>query len=105
MAGLWRTLTFSLVFTLFHTFAASQSFENAAVVRTAELGGALVHFMTTYAVKALEKNAKTYTLAFTHGELKRTSWLEVKLKETGEILDVTNNGLDESWYVSGIHSS
>ncbi|KAJ7591060.1 Ribophorin I [Mycena floridula] len=73
----------------------SQSFENSAIVRTVELGGSLVHVTTTYAVKALSSNPKSYTIALSKNEVEKTSWLEVKVKGKQDMLVVTNNGLND----------
>ncbi|KAI9001442.1 oligosaccharyl transferase alpha subunit [Trametes punicea] len=78
----WRT-PFSLLLSIFILplcTSAANSFENTAIVRTVELGGALVHVTTTYAVKALEDGSSVYTLALGEQEHAHTSWLEAKLK-------------------------
>lgn len=59
---------------------AGPAFENSAVVRTVELGGTVVHVTTTYAVRALENNVKTYTIAVGANDWSKTSWSEVKIK-------------------------
>jgi len=71
---------------------AAAPFENTAIVRTVELGGSLVHVTTTYAVKALENDVRTYSLALTTDEMEKTSWLEVKLKGQSEVLGVSDGG-------------
>ncbi|KAF5369896.1 hypothetical protein D9758_001057 [Tetrapyrgos nigripes] len=72
--------------------ASSQSFENSAIVRTVDLGGALVHVTTTFAAKALESSAKAYTITLPDEEIYRTSWLEVKIKGQQQPLTVTYGG-------------
>jgi oligosaccharyltransferase complex subunit alpha (ribophorin I) len=74
--------------------AASNSFENTAIVRTADLGGSLVHVTTTYAIRALDNNAKQYTVSLGEKEAESTSWFEAKLKGQTEPLDVTRRLLD-----------
>jgi oligosaccharyltransferase complex subunit alpha (ribophorin I) len=96
----WRPWLSLLLLQVFPSFAAGPLFENTAIVRTTELGGSLVHVSTTYAIKALEQDAKIYTIALSEDEVKRSSWLEIKLKSTGAVLPVTNHGLDPDQYVS-----
>lgn len=72
--------------------SAANSFENTAIVRTVELGGALVHVTTTYAVKALEDGSSIYTLALGEQEHAHTSWLEAKLKGQSEVLPLEDFG-------------
>ncbi|KAI0774154.1 oligosaccharyl transferase alpha subunit [Fomes fomentarius] len=73
------------------TFAAN-TFENTAIVRTVELGGALVHVTTTYAVKALEDGSNVYTIALAETEHAHTSWLEAKVKGQSERLPLEDFG-------------
>ncbi|KAG6821283.1 hypothetical protein H0H93_002393 [Arthromyces matolae] len=58
----------------------SHSFENTAIVRAVELGGAVVHVTTTYAIKATQSNAKVYTIALGPEEKVKTSWIDVRVK-------------------------
>lgn len=90
----WRT-PFSFlvsVFILPLCTSAANSFENTAIVRTVELGGALVHVTTTYAVKALEDGSSVYTIALAEQEHAHTSWLEAKLKGESERLPLEDFG-------------
>lgn len=73
---------------------AEHSFENTAIVRTVELGGALVHVTTTYAIKALEDGSSIYTLAIPQNDHQKTSWLEVKIKGQSAILPLDIVGQD-----------
>ncbi|KAH6914915.1 oligosaccharyltransferase alpha subunit [Coprinopsis sp. MPI-PUGE-AT-0042] len=66
---------------------AGPAFENSAVVRTVELGGTVVHVTTTYAVRALENNVKTYTIAVGANDWAKTSWSEVKIKGQDKALE------------------
>lgn len=59
---------------------ALASFENTAIVRTVELGGALVHITTTYAVRALAPDAGTYTFSLSEEDAQRTSFVEARVK-------------------------
>ncbi|PFH52717.1 hypothetical protein AMATHDRAFT_139280 [Amanita thiersii Skay4041] len=70
---------------------STRSFENSAIVRTFELGGSLVHVTTTYAIKALESGAKTYTLALSSEERRKASWLEVKVKGQEDTLPIVEH--------------
>ncbi|KAI0832298.1 oligosaccharyl transferase alpha subunit [Trametes gibbosa] len=72
--------------------SAANSFENTAIVRTVELGGALVHVTTTYAAKALEDGSSVYTIALGEQEHAHTSWLEAKLRGQSEVLPLENFG-------------
>ncbi|KAI0638058.1 oligosaccharyl transferase alpha subunit [Trametes polyzona] len=94
MSRHWRTpLSLLLsVFVLPLCASAANSFENTAIVRTVELGGALVHVTTTYAVKALEDGSSVYTLALGEHEHAHTSWLEAKLKGQSEVLPLEDFG-------------
>ncbi|KAI9066772.1 oligosaccharyl transferase alpha subunit [Trametes sanguinea] len=90
----WRA-PLSLLFSFFVLplcTSAANSFENTAIVRTVELGGALVHVTTTYAVKALEDGSSVYTLALGEQEHARTSWLEAKLKGQSGLLPLGDFG-------------
>ncbi|RPD67302.1 oligosaccharyl transferase alpha subunit [Lentinus tigrinus ALCF2SS1-7] len=75
--------------------SAANSFENTAIVRTVELGGALVHVTTTYAVKALEDGSSVYTIALAEQEHAHTSWLEAKLKGESERLPLEDFGFHQ----------
>ncbi|KAI0327775.1 oligosaccharyl transferase alpha subunit [Cubamyces sp. BRFM 1775] len=90
----WRApLSFLIsVFVLPLCTSAANSFENTAIVRTVELGGALVHVTTTYAVKALEDGSSVYTLALGEQEHAHTSWLEAKLKGQSALLPLEDFG-------------
>lgn len=91
----WRVFICS-----FLPLVASQSFENSAIVRTVDLGGALVHVATTFAAKALQSDSKTYTIALSETEISKTSWLEVRIKGKDDMLPVTTRGLDEEQLVT-----
>ncbi|TFK87076.1 oligosaccharyl transferase alpha subunit [Polyporus arcularius HHB13444] len=90
----WRA-PFSFILSVFILplcTSAANSFENTAIVRTVELGGALVHVTTTYAVKALEDGSSVYTIALAEREQAHTSWLEAKLKGESERLPLEDFG-------------
>ncbi|KZT12566.1 oligosaccharyl transferase alpha subunit [Laetiporus sulphureus 93-53] len=80
--------------------SAENSFENTAIVRTVELGGSLVQVSTTYAVKALEDDARLYKLALGKREHERTSWLEARIKGQAATLPLEDAGYDPE---SGIY--
>lgn len=71
---------------------AEHSFENTAIVRTVELGGALVHVTTTYAVRAEEDGSKQYLIALSEHEQEKTNFLEVKIKGQSAVLPVESHG-------------
>ena len=74
-------------------------FENAAVVRTVELDGALTHVTTRYSVRALEDDASKYIFALGEDDGKLTSWIQAKVKG-GDELVLESNGLDSERYVA-----
>ncbi|KAG5652427.1 hypothetical protein H0H81_005023 [Sphagnurus paluster] len=92
----WRSFPFLLLSLLGTVLAAPPSFENTAIVRTVELGGAVVHVTTTYAIKATQPGAKVYTIAVGLEEKEKTSWLQVKVKGQQRELDVFHHPLDSS---------
>ena len=73
------------------------SFENTAVVRSVDLGGALVYTTTTYNVKALEDGSNVYVFAFTEKEQETTSWMEAKVKGHSVPLSLENHGLSHEY--------
>ena len=79
--------------------AKSPSFENAAVVRTVELDGALTHVTTRYSVRALEDGANKYIFALGEDDGKLTTWIQAKVKG-GDALVLESNGLDSERYVA-----
>ncbi|TFK43538.1 oligosaccharyl transferase alpha subunit [Crucibulum laeve] len=91
---IWSSLPFFLLLSVVSTLASSPSFENTAVVRTVELGGAVVHVTTTYAIKALEDGSNVYTIAFSPDERKKTSWLEAKIKGQQNALPIEERLFD-----------
>lgn len=97
MPNRWRSLPLLLLVN--SAFASSQSFENSAIVRSIELGGAAVHVTTTYAIKPLEAGLKSYSIALGREEKKKTGWLEVKSKGEVNALQITERPFDASKYV------
>jgi oligosaccharyltransferase complex subunit alpha (ribophorin I) len=95
LSALWRSLSLLLVAL---PLIYAQAFENTAIVRTVDLGGASVHVTTTYAVKALEPASK-YVLALPGDVADKTSFLEVKVKGTREPLYYEFKGIDPTRYV------
>jgi oligosaccharyltransferase complex subunit alpha (ribophorin I) len=96
MSKRWRNLLFLVLGLVAPSFAfASQSFENTAIVRTVELGGALVHVTTTYVVKALESGSSVYTVTLGQEQRQRTSWVEAKIKGQVKPLELEEFGYDE----------
>lgn len=68
--------------------AAEHSFENAAIVRTVDLAGSLIHLTTTYAIKALENGAQKYAIALGEKEAAVTSYIEAKIKGQNDLLNL-----------------
>ena len=96
MSKRWRSFPFIVLGLLVPSFAfANRSFENTAIVRTVELGGALVHVTTTYAVKALGSGSSVYTIAVGPEQWQRTSWVEAKIKGQTKALGLEDLGYDE----------
>ncbi|EAU84778.1 oligosaccharyltransferase alpha subunit [Coprinopsis cinerea okayama7 len=84
----WASVPLLLLLWSTSAVLAGPAFENTAIVRTVELGGSVVHVTTTYAVRALENNVKTYTVALGAGDRAKTSWLEAKIKGQDKPLDI-----------------
>jgi oligosaccharyltransferase complex subunit alpha (ribophorin I) len=97
---LWHTFPLLFLCLLAPSFASlSTSFENTAIVRTVELGGAIVHVTTTYAIKAIEAGSKIYTIALGAEEMQKTSWIEAKIKGQQSTLTVSEHGFSPNKYV------
>lgn len=79
--------------------AADHSFENTAIVRTVELGGSNVHVRRTFVAKALETGSAIYTFALGRQEAETTSFLEARLKNEAERLELQHFGLNTPSYV------
>lgn len=107
MAGLWRSRVPYLLLGLFASslVSAEHSFENTAIVRTVELGGALAHVTTTYAVKALDDDSSIYTIAVSENEHQKTSWIQAKMKGQTVPLKLEHFGLNTNTYVVPMHHS
>ena len=75
------------------TLPSWASFENTGIVRSIDLGGALVYTTTTYNVKALEDGSNVYLFALTEKEQETTSWMEAKVKGHSVPLSLENHGL------------
>ena len=73
---------------------SAATFENTAVVRTVDLGGALTQVTTTYAVRALEDNVNLYYISLSDDEERHTTWIEAKLKGQSTVLDVERHGFN-----------
>ena len=90
----WTSLLF-----VTSVLASSFPFENTAIVRTADLGGSVVHVTTTFSIKALENGQQTYTIALSRDEKAKTSWMESKLKGNRERLTIKERVADPHEYV------
>ena len=101
MLRVWNAISYLLLASAVPALSAStQAFENSAIVRTVDLGGSLVHVTTTFAVKALEKDVKEYTITLPEDEIFNTSWLEVKVKGKQQPLTVTYSGAPAGTFVT-----
>lgn len=96
MTHLWRCRLFVfLLSSLVVPFVSAQhSFENTAIVRTVDLGGALVHVTTTYAVRSEKDGSQKYILALSEKEEENTHFMEAKVKGQSEVLSVERTGYD-----------
>jgi oligosaccharyltransferase complex subunit alpha (ribophorin I) len=81
-------------------YASADSFENMAIVRSAELGGSMVHVTSTYAVKALKNDQTTYRVALGAEEKAKTSWIEAKVKGQRGALNLKEHAFDSDKYES-----
>ena len=90
MLGRWRSYLSLLCLAVL--VSAEHSFENTAVVRTVELGGALAHVTTTYAVKALEDDSSIYTISLGEFEGARTSYIQARMKGQTGLLELEQFG-------------
>jgi oligosaccharyltransferase complex subunit alpha (ribophorin I) len=93
-----RSIVVALIFSVYaiSVSASAGVFENTAVVRTAELGGSLVHVTTTYAVKALQDDQTTYRIALGAEDKAKTSWIEGKVKGQKEQLKLKEHAFDSN---------
>lgn len=57
-------------------------------MRTAELGGSIVHVTTTYAIKSLANGQDMYTVSFPRRERDASSFLEVRVKGQKDPLEI-----------------
>lgn len=79
--------------------SASNTFENVAIARTIELGGALVHVKTTFAVKATSNDSTIYQLSFSRQEHEKVSFVEARLKGEETPLRLVDMGVTSQTYV------
>ena len=85
----WASVPLALLLSVASVLCGPSSYENTAIVRTVELGGAVVHVTTTYAIRALENNQKTYTVALGKADREKTSLVEAKVKGQDKFLSYT----------------
>lgn len=95
-----RHVVFALICSVYavSVYASPGAFENTAIVRSAELGGSIVHVTTTYAVKSLGDGQSTYRIAFGADEKAKTSWMEGKVKGQKELLNLKEHPFDSNRY-------
>ncbi|TFK28748.1 oligosaccharyltransferase alpha subunit [Coprinopsis marcescibilis] len=89
MAFKWASIPLFILLWSTSASCATSDFENTAIVRSAELGGSVVHVTTTYSVRALVDNSKTYTVVLGAYERSKTSWIEAKIKGQDKALPTT----------------
>lgn len=94
MTHLWRCRLFIFLLSSLAVSltSAQHSFENTAIVRTVELGGALVHVTTTYAVRAENDGSQKYTIALSEREEEKTHFMEAKIKGQFAVLPIERTG-------------
>jgi oligosaccharyltransferase complex subunit alpha (ribophorin I) len=78
---------------------SAATFENTAITRTIDLGGALTQVTTTYAVRALENNVEQYYIALSDDEERVTTWIDAKLKGQSTVLDLSRHGFNPKRYI------
>ncbi|KAG9016775.1 dolichyl-diphosphooligosaccharide--protein glycosyltransferase subunit 1 [Tulasnella sp. 427] len=64
------------------------AFENSAVVRSIELGGATTQITTSYTVRSLKNKNAVYVFALSNDDASNTSWIEAKLKGSNTPLEL-----------------
>lgn len=64
------------------------AFENSAVVRSIELGGATTQITTSYTVRSLQNKNEVYVFALSKEDASKTSWMEAKLKGSNTPLEL-----------------
>lgn len=72
-------LVAALALAIAPTFAARQSYENAAITRTVSLGGSISQSTTVYNIKSLEDIAGDYELALGEKGDQEPVWWEVMI--------------------------
>ncbi|SRR5260221_5088683 len=97
-----RRIAIALIFSVYaiSVYASASVFENTAIVRSADLGGSIVHVTTTYAVRALEGGQTTYRVALGAEDKAKTSWMEGKVKGKKEQLKLKEHAFDSDKYES-----
>lgn len=95
-----RRIVIALIFSVYaiSVYASAAVFENTAIVRSAELGGSIVHVTTTYAVKALKGGQTTYRIAIGAEDKAKTSWMEAKIKGQKEQLKLKKHTIVSNKY-------
>jgi oligosaccharyltransferase complex subunit alpha (ribophorin I) len=88
----WRTFPSILLLILSSLAIVSSAeeaqFENSAIVRTAELGGSIVHVTTTYAIKSLANAQGVYTIALPRRARDASSFFDVRIKGQKNALEI-----------------
>ncbi len=89
----WWTLLL-IFFVPVHAVFSFSSFENTVIIRTAELGGSVVHVTTSYTIRALEDGQQVYTAVLGRDHKAKTSWIEAKVKGQKEPLELKEHVSD-----------
>ncbi|KIO31035.1 hypothetical protein M407DRAFT_241952 [Tulasnella calospora MUT 4182] len=88
----WAALTFIAVLLVPSSLSATPpnpaAFENSAVVRSIELGGATTQITTSYTVRSLQNKNGVYVFALSKDDASKTSWMEAKLKGSNTPLEL-----------------
>lgn len=96
-------LLLSLLLSVVTYVLGDHSFENEAIVRTVEVGGAVVRTKTTYAVKALDSASSIYVFALSAYQHEKLAGMEAKIKG-GEKLALQNYGFNAGRCVNKLRS-
>ncbi|KAG9037725.1 dolichyl-diphosphooligosaccharide--protein glycosyltransferase subunit 1 [Tulasnella sp. JGI-2019a] len=83
-------------------FSPPINFENTAIVRSVDLGGATTQVTTTYQVRALKDGSQQYFFTLSAGDAARTSWMEAKLKGGSSPLKLESTHAADNVFLYGV---
>ncbi|KAG8852376.1 dolichyl-diphosphooligosaccharide--protein glycosyltransferase subunit 1 [Tulasnella sp. 330] len=75
-------------------YSPPATFENTAIVRSVDLGGATTQVTTTYQVRALQDGSQQYFFTLSADDAARVSWVEAKVKGNGTPLKLESTHAD-----------